>query len=62
MIYTGYEIIPFGKGVSAYGFGLLEQRGYLTLPTLNKWRTWDVMQKRVWLVDVNNSLRARSSE
>lgn len=58
--YTGYEIISFGRGISAYGFGLLRQRDYIDhLPLPAEWSEMHSESKRQWLVTTNADLSRR---
>ena len=59
---TGYEIFDFGFGIKAWGFGVLEQWGYIDLiPEVYAWQRMSTDHKRKWVVDTNIELDKRSS-
>lgn len=62
MRFTGYEIFEWGN-TRAYGFGLLEQWGYIDyIPEVYEWWTFSIERRRQWVVDTNNEITRRLNE
>jgi hypothetical protein len=61
VIITGYEIFNFGGDMNAYGFGLLEEWGYIDyVPEVYEWWAFSAERKRQWVLDMNAEITRRN--